>query len=171
MGRQQLILMGIAMMIVGIAVLISIDALGEESSDSNWDSMTKEAFRIAHDAQHWKMKPEMFGGSPDHTKNKVTDYNHIHFAALGYKGDLVEGSRRQCYRTVHGLFRLDAGSDKLVIQGVNMEKENLITVNVTGVASGDVKLSNQPGTLVRGGKMTNNAEAYQWPQQIKDLCE
>ena len=62
MGQQQLLLLVLGIVIVGLAVVVGIQAFSENQKQSNADMMVNDAIRIASDAQAWKLKPSAFGG-------------------------------------------------------------------------------------------------------------
>src|SRR6056297_752638 len=62
MGQQQLLLLVLGIVIVGLAVVVGIQAFGENQKKANSDALVNDAVRIASDAQAWKLKPAAFGG-------------------------------------------------------------------------------------------------------------
>src|SRR6056297_3138890 len=62
MGQQQLLLLVLGIVIVGLAVVVGIQAFGENQKKANADALVNDAVRIASDAQAWKLKPAAFGG-------------------------------------------------------------------------------------------------------------
>ncbi len=67
MGQQQLLLLVLGIVIVGLAVVVGIQAFGENQKKANSDALVNDAVRIASDAQAWKLKPAAFGGGADAT--------------------------------------------------------------------------------------------------------
>jgi|GEM_PF-189277 len=145
MGQQQLLLLVLATVIVGIAIAAGILAFRENSVRSNHDAMTQDAIRIANDLQAWKQKPQMFGGSDDGTKMDATDFAGATFAGLGYT-NLQDGGN--CYRTRNGLFDFDPDAVPAVIRGGNEPFGNYVEINVSGVS--DIDISNVLSASVRG---------------------
>ena len=84
MGQQQLLLLVLGIVIVGIAIVVGINAYSENSVKSNFDALLQDGLRIASDAQSWKSKPELFGGSDDATKTDADDFIGSDFVQLGY---------------------------------------------------------------------------------------
>ena len=62
MGQQQLLLLVLATVIVGIATVVGIQAFSQNSAKSNADALMNDAVRIASDVQAWAQKAEPFGG-------------------------------------------------------------------------------------------------------------
>ena len=69
MGQQQLLLLVLGIVIVGLAVVAGINAFDENQTKSSQDALTNEAFRLASDAKAWYNKPDQYnGGGSDPTK-------------------------------------------------------------------------------------------------------
>ena len=62
MGQQQLLLLVLGIVIVGLAVVVGIQAFGENQKKANSDALVNDGVRIASDAQAWILKPAAFGG-------------------------------------------------------------------------------------------------------------
>ncbi|HEX9952181.1 MAG TPA: hypothetical protein VGB53_10460, partial [Rubricoccaceae bacterium] len=62
MGQQQLLLLVLGIVVVGLAVVVGIQAFGENQKKANADAITNDVIRIASDAQAWSLKPTAFGG-------------------------------------------------------------------------------------------------------------
>ena len=56
MGQQQLLLLVLGIVIVGLAVVVGIQAFSENQKKANSDALVNDAIRIASDAQAWKLK-------------------------------------------------------------------------------------------------------------------
>lgn len=65
MGQQQLLLLVLGIIVVGLAVVVGIYGFSINQTKANADAMVNEALRIASDVQSWSIKPGMFGGRPD----------------------------------------------------------------------------------------------------------
>ena len=90
MGQQQLLLLVLGIVIVGLAVVVGIQAFGENQKKSNQDAMVNDGIRIASDAQAWALKPEAFGGGEG-------KFDRPDLRTLGYAEDttgLLERKRR-----------------------------------------------------------------------------
>ena len=62
MGQQQLLLLVLGIVIVGLAVAAGLSAFGENQEKSNRQALVNEAIRVASDLQSWRLKAEEFGG-------------------------------------------------------------------------------------------------------------
>lgn len=149
MGQQQLLLLVLGIVIVGVAILVGINAYSENSVKTNWDSLLQDALRIGNDAQAWKAKPELFGGSPDNTKDVPGDFTAVDFVQLAYAADLV-GASLECYVNVNGSYEMTPAIDSLGVRGVNVSNQNQIQIGITGNLESDVNLAS--ASSIKGGQ-------------------
>lgn len=62
MGTQQLLLIVLGVIIVGIAVVVGINIFGTNAEQANKDALTQDCLRLAAAAQGYYRKPSMLGG-------------------------------------------------------------------------------------------------------------
>ena len=62
MGTQQLLLIVLGVIIVGIAVVVGINIFGTNAEQANKDALTQDCLRLASAAQGYYRKPTMLGG-------------------------------------------------------------------------------------------------------------
>ncbi|MAT38267.1 MAG: hypothetical protein CL946_01545 [Ectothiorhodospiraceae bacterium] len=62
MGSQQLLLIVLGVIIVGIAVVVGISIFGSNADQANKDAVTQDILRMASQAQGYYRKPTMLGG-------------------------------------------------------------------------------------------------------------
>lgn len=152
MGQQQLLLLVLATVIVGIATVVGIQAFSENSSKSNADAMMQDAVRVASDLQAWKLKPAPFGGQGQSQGDAVVadpaDFTGATLAALGYE------STNNKYTNLNGTFGLVAGKSTTVITGDSQDGNQQVTVAVCGPNDSDIK-----GTVVKLGGSTVGSAA------------
>ena len=65
MGQQQLLLLVLATVIVGLATVAGIQAFDQGQVQAEQDALTQEAVSIASDVQATAKKPSQFGGYDD----------------------------------------------------------------------------------------------------------
>ena len=63
MGQQQLLLITVAIIIVGIAFLVSFSIYRQNSIDQNRDNVTSETLNLANMAMSYYKKPKSMGGN------------------------------------------------------------------------------------------------------------
>lgn len=62
MGTQQLLLIVLSVIIVGIAVTVGISIFGSDTQQANADAVVQDCIRIASGAQSYYRKPAILGG-------------------------------------------------------------------------------------------------------------
>ena len=130
MGQQQLLLLVLGIVIVGLAVVVGIQAFGENQKKANSDAMVNDGVRIASDAQAWKLKPAAFGGGGALTSS--TDFTGLTFQQLGYE---VTGGK---YVNLNGSYTMTPSTSSLVIDGENTQNSNKVKVTVTGTTPASI---------------------------------
>lgn len=85
MGQQQLLLVILVTIIVGIATVVAINTFGSAADAANLDAVRNDVAAIASGAQGYYMKPEMLGGGA-RTFDDIT-FNDFGFAANGISSD------------------------------------------------------------------------------------
>ena len=63
MGQQQLLLITVAIIIVGIAILVSFSIYRQNSIDQNRDNVTSQSLNLAYLAMTYYKKPKSMGGN------------------------------------------------------------------------------------------------------------
>ena len=90
MGQQQLLLLVLGIVIVGLAVVAGINAFEENQQKSSEDALTNEAFRLASDAKAWYNKPEQYAGGGNDASNFSSD---LEWQDIGVQdGSLSDGN-------------------------------------------------------------------------------
>lgn len=62
MGQQQLLLLILSAIIVGVAIVMGINMFGENAVQANQDAVTQDVLTIASRAQGWYRRPAQLGG-------------------------------------------------------------------------------------------------------------
>jgi hypothetical protein len=62
MGQQQLLLLILGVIVVGLAIAVGITMFGANSAESNKDGVTSSLVNIAADAHQYKLRPKILGG-------------------------------------------------------------------------------------------------------------
>ena len=139
MGQQQLLLLVLATIIVGIATVVGIQAFSQNNIKSNADAMMNDAVRIASDAQAWAQKSAPFGGPTAANFGTFTELTDL--GQLGYQ---VNASDE--YVTLNGNCALTTGASP-VITCTNDQLDNEVTVTIAGLTDADIT-----GAVVRLGE-------------------
>ncbi len=121
MGQQQLLLLVLGIVIVGLAVVAGINAFSENQAKSNKDALINEGMRIATDMQAWKLKPSQFGGGGG-------DWTDFTLAKLGVDEDNMDGD---VYTTPWG--EIDTASpDDITLTDLNGNTVGTISITDEG---------------------------------------
>ncbi len=155
MGQQQLLLLVLGIVIVGLAVVVGIQAFSENQKKANADAMVMTAMRIASDAQAFLRKPVQFGGaSLDNNGDRRTNFNglstEITLEGLGYPLN-ADGN----YADVNGEYAIAVSGNNLVISAGSAATSgagdnNLICVTVAGVLVENITTAINPATAPAG---------------------
>ena len=120
MGQQQLLLLVLGIVIVGLAVVVGIQAFGENQKKANSDAITNDVIRIASDAQAWNLKPTAFGGGNG-------SFTGLRLEKLGYQ---VTGT---AYTNLNAEYRLiGTPGATVVVRGCSLARGNQVNASVAG---------------------------------------
>ena len=86
MGQQQLLLIILVTIIIGVATVIAINTMGETTLSANLDSVRQDMARIAVSAQGYYQKPSMMGGGD---KSFNSNGNPVNFRLLNFPGTIT----------------------------------------------------------------------------------
>ena len=141
MGQQQLLLHVLGIVIVGLAVVVGIQAFSENQKKANADALVNDAIRIASDAQAWKLKPQAFGGGAS-----VAGWTGLNLTQLGYTvGDnsyTAHTAGAAEFENLNGTFAVTAAAASFTIVGTSYDSDdspiNVVTTVVTGTTPADI---------------------------------
>ncbi len=143
MGQQQLILLVLATVIVGLAIVVGIAAFTQGGDNANADAMMQDAVTIANDIQSWAQTPTPFGGP-----ESGEDFTDADFPVLGYQQDETEDNGETVddplsHTNLNGTFTITQGNDDILIRGESFidgdeeETRNRIEVRVCSSRGAD----------------------------------
>jgi len=144
MGQQQLLLLVLSTVIVGLATVAGIQAFSEGQSQAANDALTQRAVSIASDIQGQVNKPDQLGGLPEpgssdygsgSDKTSAADVaNAIGFEnATGIEADGA-GSDASCEISIDG-------SSQPQVQCAGGNAVTSVTATVEGTTSDDISTS------------------------------
>ena len=146
MGQQQLLLLVLGIVIVGLAVVAGIQAFAENQKKMNADGLANTAVRLAVEAQAWLRTPIMRGGGMPETGARPSDYTGItlNFDIMGYP---VDGLGR--YQDIHGFYLGQVSGANFIISATSANTSgagdnNLVCVTVTGTALQNISTQVNP---------------------------
>lgn len=85
MGQQQLLLVILVTIIVGIATVVAINTFGSAADSANLDAVRQDVASIAAAAQGYYMKPTMLGGGGQDFSS--VSFDGMAFSANGISAD------------------------------------------------------------------------------------
>ena len=148
MGQQQLLLLVLGIVIVGLSVVVGIQAFSENQKKANVDALLLTAMGIAVDAQVWLQTPEVMGGGLPATGGRLLTFNSVtvELSDLGYPTNASDE-----YRTVDGTFTVTDGGAQFVVIGRSASTSgagdnNLVCVVATGVRLEDITTEINPAS-------------------------
>ena len=112
MGQQQLLLLVLGIVIVGIAVVAGIQAFSEGKAKATSDAAVSDAMRIITDLQAWYLKPTTFGGGGETKAN----WANIKYSSIGLDpAKDADPTTTTKYETVNGCFELAGAAGKATV--------------------------------------------------------
>ncbi len=133
MGQQQLLLLVLGMVIVGIAVVAGIQAFSEGKAKADRDAAVSDAMRLISDIQAWKLKPSAFGGGAN-----ANGFTGVSFSAIGITTDTTSGGK---YKTVNGCYELTGGESATLTIYADTSgscSNRIATVTISGTTVNDI---------------------------------
>ena len=100
MGQQQLLLVILVTIIVGIATVVAINTFGSAADQANVDAVTNDIASLASAAQGYYMRPDMLGGG-SRTFTWVT-FEGLAFPANGVAADTLVAQNENGRYTISG---------------------------------------------------------------------
>lgn len=107
MGQQQLLLLILAAVIVGVAITLGINMFAQNSAQANQEAVMQDVLTIASRAQAWYRRPVQMGGGG-------RSYSAMTLANLNFPGTNANGS----YSLLNG------GATTVTIRGDGVEDGN-----------------------------------------------
>ncbi|RJP81058.1 MAG: hypothetical protein C4524_02585 [Candidatus Zixiibacteriota bacterium] len=126
MGQQQLLLLVLSVIIVGIAIVVGITMFNDQSASANLDAVCNDLTNLASRAQQYAIRPEAMGGGGgdfdnltiQHLTSDPTNGNGT-FALLSAGGNLA---------SIQGTGTLDGDNDGNPCQAT-------VSVNIDSIVS------------------------------------
>ena len=115
MGQQQLLLIVLGVIIVGIAVAVGINMFAGGAAQANFDAVMNDLQKIASDAGGWYKKPTSLGGGG-------RTFENVTLSVLGAQSSNINGT----YSIVG-----TPGVASFEVQGVGVEDGDNDGTNVT----------------------------------------
>jgi hypothetical protein len=135
MGQQQLLLLVLGAIIVGLAIVVGINLFGEGALKANEDAVRQDILTMMARIEEYYRKPVMLGGGGKDLPTTLT------FGDIGYRdsnGDLVTGD----YTNENGTYSLGVSGDVATIDGTLVEDSRVtLTYTLTVDANGKTTIA------------------------------
>ena len=131
MGQQQLLLLVLAIVIVGIAMVAGITSFMEGRNKANRNAVTIDAMRVVSAVQEWKSKPSANGGG-----GGASGFTGVSFGAIGVAASSLNGSGQ--YLTSTGCIALAAGTNATITVYEQDCSTQIATVTIVGIRADDI---------------------------------
>ena len=146
MGQQQLLLLVLGIVIVGLAVVVGIEAFNENKSNSTVDAMVNDIVRIGSDFQAWSLKPQAFGGPVE-----GEGFTNVSLQRVGYPTSVIDG--QEAYSTTTGTYGIyqpsETSADCVIVLGysnnaiseggIDTENAAVVAVRISGADPEDIQ--------------------------------
>lgn len=161
MGQQQLLLIILVVMVVGIATIVATNVISSGADQANRDAVRQDLMTAAASVQHIYERPTMMGGAG---KDFQTDYTDVLLAEdINLPGDL-DGTTITNDNGVYTISSTDAST--IVIEAVPSRGGDNMTITVERntndewvytLVDGDLTITNNPdsGGSGSGGSGTS----------------
>lgn len=133
MGQQQLLLLVLGIVIVGLAVVVGIQAFSENQRSNVVDGLTNDLVNVASAAQEWALTPEAMGGGGGDYHDRSGNFPQL--------DDLGIEDPDRSYGTLSaGIHSNSPGFMVMRFMGVNDVSEVTVVGALCGDPNGDVEV-------------------------------
>ncbi len=108
MGQQQLLLVILVTIIVGIATVVALNVFGTQAEQANRDAVRQDIMAAATSAQGYFIRPVMMGGGGG-------SFDEIEIGALNIPGSINDAGTE--VTNENGTYSLSLSGDDLVVTG------------------------------------------------------
>ena len=122
MGQQQLLLIVVTTVIIGLAIMIGVDVFGSSMAKANEDSVRKDIIEVSSRLQQFYRTPSVLGGGDYGFPSSLT------FNNIGYYGDEVNGVT---FENANGSYTLSVDGSRVTISGAGNEVGVFLTYTLT----------------------------------------
>ena len=140
MGQQQLLLVILVTIIVGVATVVAINIFGQSAENANVDALRQDVLTLSAMSQGWYIKPELMGGGSG-------AFTGISVYELGFGYDQTKEHTATTFENANGSFVLAPGADQLTITATSQVNPAITVVAVVE--------PNRVESLAVNGRVTN----------------
>lgn len=125
MGQQQLLLVILVTIIVGVATVVAINIFGQSASNANVDATRQDVLTLAAMGQGWYIKPGLLGGGSGKFTN--IDVDELGF---GYDKKLSPADPSNIFENENAKYTLTGTDTQLTILGECKQAKKTVTAVV-----------------------------------------
>lgn len=127
MGQQQLLLVILVTIIVGIATVVAINTFSSASDSANVDAVRQDVATFASSVQGYYMKPTMLGGGGN-------SFTGLTFANVSFPADSYAGDNLSAMNS-NGVYVLTTVGDSAITLTAHPTSRIAGTVSLTATAT------------------------------------
>lgn len=147
MGQQQLLVLGVV--IVGLAVVVGIEAFGENRRKARQDQTVQLMVDLGAKAQLWKLTPPPLGGGGDGAES---DFSAFELKSVGLTPTETQGSTEVILRTEYACLKVFPKATLLQVNALDTDCGNgtvWMSLYVRGTGEGDLDIAMRGDAAVR----------------------
>lgn len=127
MGQQQLLLIVLSTVIVGIAIAVGINIVNSSAGQANRDSVMQDLVTLGERAKDWYRKPAVMGGGQG-------EFTGFTFDAIGWPASNENGSYVFTIPNVDQIVFTGTGVEDLDDDGTELFIEYTVEVDTTWIS-------------------------------------
>ena len=125
MGQQQLLLLVLAAIIVGISVVVGINMFNSSSDQANIDAVRQDLLTIGSQAQSWYKRPDMMGGGGN-------SFSGLDFNKMSFPADSIDASDPTIAYNSNGDYELSSvGASSVTATAIASSAGDTLTATIT----------------------------------------
>ena len=143
MGQQQLLLVILVTIIVGIATVVAINTFSSAADSANIDAVRQDVASIAAAAQGYYMKPKMLGGGGK-------EFDNLTFKGMAIPGN-IDASSNSIITNQNGTYEITSASgDELKVTATPSSIKGYTAGESANEADGALFVTIKPNDMVWG---------------------
>lgn len=143
MGQQQLLLVILVTIIVGVATVVAINIFGQSAENANVDALRQDVLTLSAMSQGWYIKPELMDGGGG-------DFAGINVYDLGFGYDVATSGTE--FSNANGDFVITPGTGDITITATSRIND---AITVTAVVAPNeitsLTVAGREGDVLAGG--------------------
>lgn len=125
MGQQQLLLLVLSAVIVGLAIVVGINVFTDSAVKANEDAVRQDIIQISNRLQQYYRTPEALGGGGFSFSSSLT------FPDIGYKYNMDGSEAGTTYENANGTYTISVDGSTVTITGEGSEAGVSLTYTLT----------------------------------------